>query len=830
MKTISCTLIIRDEASTLPALISSIRPHVEELVIVDTGSVDDSPAIAKKHADKFEVWTGCNDADGNIVDFSAARNHALELATGDCLAWFDGDDLVRGAESLRKLVSGAPEGAWAYLAPYEYERDADGRVRTLQWRERLVYPRAGFEWRGPVHEGLLGRAGTVPTYMQTDELVVQHEMGRRSTKARDPGRNLRILENHVRKVGETDARNLHYLGAELMYNGRIGEAKYWFRRHAQLSGWSDERALSLLHLAKIALAMGDYAECLEWSLQAIATKSWPEPWWMAGQACCAMAEAGIEPEYNYKRGAHMLQQGFRADTPAAQSLLMKDPTSRYEAHAWLAPCLMKLGQTDLALISAQEGLAGNPKQETLKDLSAQLLTERAKNTVRSGMIELHKLGAIAKEAGMVVETVLRGDFKLERERATYKLSSGPQGHQGGPELGSTTVPRGPAVGFKSQPLDIVFFLGHQMEPWTPRTLEANGMGGSETMAWEMAKRLAAKGNRVRVFAHTEPNSAGGTFDGVRWFDESDFSNVTCDLLICSRRFDAVHHAKYKAAILWVHDVHVGEHFTPRDAVKFDFVWCLSNWHKEFFLSCYPWLNKDKVEVTRNGIDTRRFQRDPERKDAAGGGQVVRNPHRAIYSSSPDRGLAAAVAAWPAVRRAVPDAELHVYYGFGNWEKALAACMNIDHPHCGREAMNQLKLAIAKTPGIVMHGRVNQRELADAMLGAGVWFYPTWFSETSCITAMEAQAAGLVCVCPPIAALAETVDGGGLWLLEPSEHVIRVMTSDSAHKDEPLRAAPQHAERFSLDTLADAWQSRLNKLVQDATANVVPKFHEARNEA
>lgn len=803
MKTISCTLIIRDEASTLPALLASIRPHVDELVIVDTGSTDDSPSIAQSSADIFETFTGCNDPEGRIRDFSAARNHALSLATGDALCWFDGDDLVRGGENLRKLASEAPGDSWAWLAPYEYQRDEAGRVVTLQWRERLVYPRAGFEWRGPVHEGLLAKAGTVPTYMQTDAVVVQHEMGK-SSKPRDKGRNLRILESHVRRVGETDARNLHYLGAELMYNGRVGEARYWFRRHAQLSGWSDERALSLLHLARIALAIGDFGESLDWALQAIATKSWPEPWWLAGQACCAMAEAGIEPDYNYRRGAHMLQQGFRADTPAASSLLMKDPTSRYEAHAWLAPALVKLGQIDAALISAQEGLAGSPQHPTLKPLADQLLTERAKNDVRAGMVKLHELGAIQREAGVIVEATLRGEFKVERERKTRPVGWEDSG------FGCTSPVVCPAS--KPDKLDIVFFLGHQLEPWTPRTLEANGMGGSETMALEMAKRLAERGHRVRVYAHLGfGQTRGEVFDGVEWFDEKDFHGTACDLLICSRRFDAVHAAKFKAAVLWVHDVHVGETFAPRDAVKFDFIWCLSNWHKEFFCSCYPWLSKDKVEVTRNGIDPKRFS------DAVRNARPIRNPHRAIYSSSPDRGLAKAVEAWPAVRKAIPDAELHVYYGFDNWERALSLGMNVNHPHCGKAAYDALKLSIAQTPGIVMHGRVNQRELAEAMLGAGVWAYGTWFSETSCITAMEAQQARLHCVCPPIGALSETVGGARVWSGDFAGDVIAAMRAQP----------PEETQRdFSLDTLADQWENRINKLLGDASESIAPRFFEA----
>jgi glycosyltransferase involved in cell wall biosynthesis len=783
---ISCTLIIRDEASTLEACLASIRPHVDELVIIDTGSTDDSPSIAARYADKFEVWTGCNDAEGRIADFSAARNHAISLATGDALAWFDGDDLVRGASELRKLASEAYRStagqAWAYLMPYEYERDAAGRVTVLQWRERLVYPLAGFEWRGPVHEGLLGKAGTTPTYMQTDAVTVEHQ-AYRSSKPREQARNLRILEQHVRKTGEADARSLHYLGAELMQNGRIGEACYWFRRHTLLSGWSDERCLSLMHLARISFAMGDYDQASEWAMKAMVTKAWPEPYWLAGQAWVSMAESGIDPEHNLRRGTHMLQRGFELDTGAAQSLLMRDPTVRYDARAWLAPALAKLGNIAAAIECAELGLAGKPEHAELKAN----LANWKRGRVLEAVGELERVGAITEQAKEIVAATLRGDFKVERA-PTRERNALLYGRR------------------NPQQLDIIFFLGHQLEPWTPRTLERDGMGGSETMAWEMSKRLAALGHNVRVYAHCDAEHPEGTYDGVEWFDEQAFLQpLSCDVLISSRRSDVAHanHISATARVLWVHDVHVGEGFTPDQAVRFDLIWCLSNWHREHFLQCYPWLPPGKVEVTRNGIDTKRFE------NARG---ITRSPHRAIYSSSPDRGLAAAIAAWPAVRAAIPDAELHVFYGFENWERTLVRIGDHPDPHCSRAALNALKVAIAKTPGIVLRGRVNGAKLAEEMLQASVWFYPTWFSETSCITAMEAQAAGLVCVCPPLAALAETVQ-----FMSPD-----ILDAFSLAE----MGRPKYDRSFSLDALATDWQTRLTSLVEAQRENVVPKFMEA----
>ena len=135
---------------------------------------------------------------------------------------------------------------------------------------------------------------------------------------------------------------------------------------------------------------------------------------------------------------------------------------------------------------------------------------------------------------------------------------------------------------------------------------------------------------------------------------------------------------------------------------------------------------------------------------------------------------------------------------------------------------------------MLHERVNQMELAREFMRAGVWAYPTWFSETSCITAMEAQTAGLCVVTSAIAALNETVKSGLLidwesdsqtptpdymdtWVAE----VVRCMTEDvSEQRETAMRKA---RESFGLDELAAEWDELLTGLVAELTENPVPKF-------
>ena len=366
-------------------------------------------------------------------------------------------------------------------------------------------------------------------------------------------------------------------------------------------------------------------------------------------------------------------------------------------------------------------------------------------------------------------------------------------------------------------LDVVLYTGQAYERWNPETIARTGIGGSETMAWEMAKRLRARGARVRVYADCQ--GLEGEFDGVEWLDFQRFRDPQkCDVLISSRIPEVVDLPwQARAKIAWVHDVHMGQGLTNRRALKFDRYFCLSEWHKEFFLSHYPYVHESQVLVTRNGIDTSLYDQ-----------KVARNPHRIIYSSSPDRGLEQAMRIMPAVRLAVPDAELHVFYGFQNWEQS---------PDPGQQALCRQIQALLKSyeaHGVVHHGRVSAHELAREQLSSGVWLYPTWFSETSCRTAMEAQLAGLATSASPRAALPETAASPlTRWLLEfespdflPRAAELTIAALRNTTPEARTKTHEQARLRFGLDTLADEWMTGFGEIIKAVERDVLPPYKAA----
>ena len=97
---LSLSMLMRDEAERLAACLASVADFVDEMVIVDTGSKDDSVAIAERCGATVHhlPWPG---------DFAPARNHALSLCRGDWVLVLDADErlLPEPRQELRRRMA-----------------------------------------------------------------------------------------------------------------------------------------------------------------------------------------------------------------------------------------------------------------------------------------------------------------------------------------------------------------------------------------------------------------------------------------------------------------------------------------------------------------------------------------------------------------------------------------------------------------------------------------------------------------------------------------------------------------------------------------------------
>lgn len=295
------------------------------------------------------------------------------------------------------------------------------------------------------------------------------------------------------------------------------------------------------------------------------------------------------------------------------------------------------------------------------------------------------------------------------------------------------------------------YTGQAWEPWTPKSVDQGGIGGSETATVYMARDFARLGFRSVVFG--DCHGQEGTYDGVEYLHYTRFDQFIAlhdfDLFVSSRRADVFEKPiQAKKKVCMVHDIWLSpDQNANLWADRVDKFFTLSRWHRDFLLGHHRNVPKEKVVVTRNGIDLGRFSK-----------QYPKERGRIVYSSSPDRGLDTLIQLLPQIRKEVPSASVHVFYGFDNWEKAIRTRQNRQEI----EWMEGIK-ALLDQPGVVYRGRVGQAELAKEISKAELWAFPTRFTETFCITALENMAAGNPVICSDLAGLSSTVSEAGILI-------------------------------------------------------------------
>lgn len=363
-----------------------------------------------------------------------------------------------------------------------------------------------------------------------------------------------------------------------------------------------------------------------------------------------------------------------------------------------------------------------------------------------------------------------------------------------------------------KPLDIVFFGGDAPEIYTPKSFLSTGLGGSETMLVENSKRLASLGHKVRVYAGIGEHGEG-IYDGVEWRQTNKYQDLNCDVLIVSRRADMLadqYNIQAKLRFIWVHDL-FPININANLILKCDRILTLSQFHKNFILSQFNYIHPDQILVTRNGIDLNKFDK-----------KIKRDKFKCINASSPDRSYPILLNCWKEIKKQVPEATLHLYYGFGNWE--YSAQFYPGQP----ELIERLKLQIKEMEslGVVFHDRINQDQLAEEFLSAGVLGHPTFFAETSGITFMNAQMAGLQIISSTIGALNETVGERGVlisgdWTSSEYQEnfikeVVKAMQKEEKKEGEDidrLKLQQYAKEHFCLDKLARDWEKIFFELIE-----------------
>lgn len=249
MKSLSVCLIVKNEEKCLENCLKSVIKFADEIVVVDTGSVDKTMAIAQKYTDKVSSFIWCD-------DFSKARNYSFSLATSDYIMWIDADDIVleKDAQKIIEFKKSAKTPDVVMLK-YVTAFTDDYKSEFSFYRERIVKRSMGLRWQDPVHEVITPRG-------QIEYMDISIYHNKKSSGEVNP-RNLLIYQKYIAEGNTLSPRQQFYYARELYYNGNIDMAVKAFNKFISSGqGWIENNIEACLNLGRCYEIKGDYDKAL----------------------------------------------------------------------------------------------------------------------------------------------------------------------------------------------------------------------------------------------------------------------------------------------------------------------------------------------------------------------------------------------------------------------------------------------------------------------------------------------------------------------------------------------------------------------------------------
>jgi glycosyltransferase involved in cell wall biosynthesis len=195
-------MIVKDEADILARCLDSVADLMDEVIVVDTGSRDNTKEVAARYTDKVMEFKW-------VDDFAAARNYAFSLAKCDYIYSADADEVLDEANRQRfRELKASLTGEVELVQMYYVNQLQPGTVYNYdrEYRPKLFKRCRTFTWIDPIHETV-----RIEPVIYDSDIEISHQP-RESHASRD----LRVFERMV-AAGEVMSKRLHNLYARELF-------------------------------------------------------------------------------------------------------------------------------------------------------------------------------------------------------------------------------------------------------------------------------------------------------------------------------------------------------------------------------------------------------------------------------------------------------------------------------------------------------------------------------------------------------------------------------------------------------------------------------------
>ena len=223
---ITACYIVKNEAENLVKSIKSLKKQVNEIVVVDTGSTDNTMTVARKLGAKVYSFPWQD-------DFSKARNFALSKAKGDWLVLLDADEYFTAntAGNIRQIIHQAQQADALLIQMVNYDADM-AEIQDYFYQLRIVRNQRGLHYEGKIHEELKLSEGKSMKFLRVlPEMLEIYHTGYASSVSRQKlERNLKLLHQAVDN-GQSEADLARYFCDCYLGLGDMEKCTYY--------GWLD---------------------------------------------------------------------------------------------------------------------------------------------------------------------------------------------------------------------------------------------------------------------------------------------------------------------------------------------------------------------------------------------------------------------------------------------------------------------------------------------------------------------------------------------------------------------------------------------------------------
>lgn len=344
MFSLSVCIITKNEGKVIGNILACATKFADQIVVVDTGSNDNTKAIAKKFAANIYDFEWQN-------DFSKARNFSFSKANCDYVMWLDCDDFIAD-DDIQKLLSLKQTlgNADVYMLKYATAFDDKDNPTFVYYRERIFRRSLDLQWLDPVHEVIQPQGKIV----YSDILVRHHKVATHYSR-----RNLNIYLDFLAKGNVFSARQKFYFANELFNNNLLDMAKNAYNDFLRSDGMIENKIQACVYLSRIFAMQNNIDSAIKTLLYAL---SYGYP---SAELCVALGNCFLQKQ-DYKYASLWYLQAVRP-LPDTTLAFVDTDCYGYIPFVQLSLCAYYLGDIKSAIDYTVKALDTKPLDKIATD-------------------------------------------------------------------------------------------------------------------------------------------------------------------------------------------------------------------------------------------------------------------------------------------------------------------------------------------------------------------------------------------------------------------------------------------------------------------------------